>query len=261
MARLRVRLMLNQGRRGAPLAKLGQIAEQTEKFLRALARDCQVESNSSEWLAVDFGDGSVSYDAEFQRDVGPAVADLFACKLERLADHDRDGETLNLAVGPSTALEYSRIGGLIGPDESLTLGIYRADADRPEWRKVARQRSASIKRRMETPLPSHGGVQGILHAWFKEAKEPHFQLRELSTDALVKVFYSPALYADVAKAVAERASVLIVSGEMLFDRATRSASELRATKIELAGRLSSSEFEDFFGSAPDFVVEDMSADG
>lgn len=34
MARIKVRLVINKGRHGAPMAKLGRISEQAEKFLR-----------------------------------------------------------------------------------------------------------------------------------------------------------------------------------------------------------------------------------
>ncbi len=90
---------------------------------------------------------------------------------------------------------------------------------------------------------------------------PNFQLRELSTDAVVKVLYAPSLYGDVAKAVQERSTVLIVTGDMLFDRATRAATELRAEKIDRIGMLSAAEFESFFGSARDFVADDAALDG
>jgi hypothetical protein len=261
MAQLKIRLKLNQGRRGAPLSKLGKIAEQADRFLRALADDCEVDSRPGEWLAVEFENGSVAYDAEFQGDVTPAVASIFAHNLESLADYDPDGDGLNLAISSGTALEYARIGSLIDPDESIGLGIYRTDTKKPNWRQITYKQSASLRREIEIPLPSYGAVQGILHAWFKEAKEPNFQLRELSTDCIVKVFYAPPLYADVAKAVQERSTVLIVTGDMLFDRATRAATELRADKIDRVGMLSSAEFESFFGSAPDFIADDAAVDG
>lgn len=261
MMNLKVRLLLNQGRRGAPLSKLGKIAEQAEKFLRSLASDCQVESKAGEWLAVDFKNGSVSYNAEFQGDVRPGVASIFCRNLELLADYDPEGgDGLNAAISATTALEYARIGGLIDPDETVGIGIYRNGSKRPTWRQIAYSRAASIRREIETPLPSYGAVQGILHAWFKEAREPNFQLRELSTDAFVKVTYPPNLYSDVAGAVQERSTVLIVSGDMLFDRATRSAVELKAEKIERMRMLSTAEFEEFFGSAPEFIGEDLNFD-
>lgn len=110
----------------------------------------------------------------------------------------------------------------------------------------------SIRREMEQPITAHGSVQGIIHAWFKEAREPHFQLRELATDDLIKVFYPNDMYDRVARAVQERSSTLIVAGMILFDKVTKQATELRAERIETMAMMTPNEFEEFFGSAPAF---------
>lgn len=59
MARLKVRFSINKGRHGAPMAKLGKISEQAEKFLRSLAHDCEIPTKPGEWLAANFKNGSV----------------------------------------------------------------------------------------------------------------------------------------------------------------------------------------------------------
>ncbi len=176
-------------------------------------------SEAGEWLAVNFKDGSVEFDAEFQGDADPGSMQIFSRNLEFLADYDSETEGLNMAISPMTALEYARIGYLIEPDEEIGLGIYGVNAKAPKWRKITYRSSVMLKREFETPISSYGAVQGILHAWFKEAREPNFQLRELSTDAFVKVFYLAPLYPDVARAVQQRTTMLMVSGNMLFDRA------------------------------------------
>ena len=98
MARIKIRLIINKGRLGAPMVKLGRISEQTEKFLKALAADCDIESHPSEWLAVNFSNGSVEFDAEFQGDVNPGAAHVFTRNLEFLADFDPKSEGLNAAI-------------------------------------------------------------------------------------------------------------------------------------------------------------------
>lgn len=250
MSRLKVRFIVNKGRHGAPMAKLGKISEQAERFLRALASEAKIETKPGEWLAANFKNGSVEYDAEFQGDVNAGSAQMFVAGMEFLADYDPEIGGLNGIVSSTTALEYARIGGLIDPDEEIGIGIYPVHGGSPRWRSITYHRSASIRREIETPLPSYGAAQGILHAWFKEAKEPYFQLRELSTDSLIKVIYPMKLYSDVATAVQERTTMLIVSGNMLFDRATKAALELRADRIDKIKMLSTAEFEAFFGSAP-----------
>jgi hypothetical protein len=257
VARIKIRFVINKGRHGAPMGKFGKISEQAEKFLKSLAADCEIQTYPGEWLAINFGNGSVEFDAEFQGDVNLGAAQIFTRSLEFLADFDPESEGLNLAIKPATALEYARIGSLIDPDEEIGVGIYSPDAPHrpPRLRSITYRGAAALKREIETPVTSYGSVQGILHAWFKEAREPYFQLRELSTDALVRVHYHPALYPDVAKAVQERTTMLMVSGNTLFDRATRLATELKADRIELMKMLSTAEFEEFFGSAPDFVAD------
>jgi hypothetical protein len=252
---IKVRLIVNKGRHGAPLAKLGRIAEQLERFLKALALDSQIESKPGEWVAANFTNSSVEYDAEYLGDVNAGAAQVFVRGLEFLADYDPDGEGLNGMVTPATALEYAKIGALIDPDESIGLGIYPARGGNLKWRQITYSRSASLRREIETPLPSHGAVQGILYAWFKEARSPSFQIRELSTDALVRVHYPATLYAQVAKAVEERTTMLIVTGDMMLDKATRLPIEMSAQRIERVGMLSAAEFERFVGSAPDYEAD------
>ena len=256
MANVKVRLILNKGRHGAPLAKLGKIAEQLERFLRSLATDSQIETKPGEWVAANFTNSSVEYDAEYLGDVNAGEAQVFTRSLEFLADYDPEGEGLNGMVSDNTALEYARIGALIDPDEHIGLGIYPTrGGGQPKWRTITYHRMASLRREIETPLPTYGAVQGILYAWFKEARAPSFQIRELSTDALVRVHYPSSLYAEVAKAVQERTTMLMVAGDMALDRATRQPTEMTADRIERIGMLSAAEFESFVGSAPEYEPE------
>lgn len=257
MARIRVRFAINEGRHGAPLTKLGRISEQAEKFLKSLAADCDIEVRPGEWVAANFENGSVAFDAEYQVEVNPGTAQIFAHNLEMIADYDPEDGGLNASVSDATTLEYARIGTLLDPDEAIGLGIYPVRGKKPRWRRITYGKAVNIRRQIESPLPTYGTVQGIIHAWFKEAREPYFQLRELSTDSLIKVTYASARYADVAKAIQERTTMLMVSGNMMFDRATRSVLELHAESIERMKMLSGAEFEQFFGSAPDFEAVDF----
>ena len=67
--------------------------------MRALAADCDIETHANEWLAVNVGDGSIEFDAEFQGDVPEGAAGIFARNLELLADYDPEREGLNVSIG------------------------------------------------------------------------------------------------------------------------------------------------------------------
>ena len=192
------------------------------------------------------------YDAEFQGDVDSGAAQVFSRNLEFLADFDPETEGLNGQVSETTAIEYARIGTMIDPDEAVGIGIYKPYVKKPIWREITYSKMATIRRELEAPLPAYGAVQGILHAWFKEVREPYFQLRELSTDVLVRVLYSAALYADVAQAVQERTTMLMVAGDLQYDRVSKIPVELKAERIDRMSMLSGAEFERFFGSAPNY---------
>ena len=253
MARIRVRFELNKGRIGAPLSKLGDIARQAENFLRSLATDVRIEGKADEWLAINFRNGSVSYDAEFQGEITPGEVDAFNRNLEFLADYEPEFEGANGLVSQRTALEFARLGTIIAPDEIIGLGIYGRDRTRPKWRQISYAKTAEMRARLEAPVPAYASVQGIIHSLQKEAKDPFFRVRELATDVLVNCYYPVRLYSDIVDALRERTTVLHVAGDTVFDRATRAIVKLNVDRIEKTRMLSSEEFEKIFGSAADLT--------
>jgi hypothetical protein len=126
---------------------------------------------AEEWLAVNFRNGSVSYDAEFQGEITPAEVDAFNRNLEFLADYDPDSEGANGLVSPVTALEFARLGTLIDPDEVIGLGIYGRDRMRLKWRRMKRQclpmvpsRASSIhfRRKLDGPFSASASCLQML---------------------------------------------------------------------------------------------------
>ncbi len=260
--RLRVRFEINRGRTGAPLSKLAKLAEQLERFLSRVAADCSITAKSGEWLALNFENGSVSYDAEFQGEASAETALAFHRAIDHVTAFDPQRAELDGIVSSRTLAEYAQIGALIDPDESVGIGLY-APTERspaPSWRQITYSRFADIRREVEAALSVHGAVQGIVHAWFKEAEQPYFRLRELSTWALVSCFYPPRLYPDVVRAVRERSTVLIVSGNVRFDRLSRAAKEITVERIDPVETLSNEEFDNLFGSAPHFTGDQSTDD-
>ena len=152
MARIKVRFELNKGRIGAPLTK-SAIYPDRPKF-RSLSSDVKIGAKTEEWLAVNFRNGSVSYDAEFQGEITPAEVDAFNRNLEFLADYDPDFESANGLVSPATALEFARLGTLIDPDEVIGLGVYGWDRLRPKWRRISYAKTAEMRAQLEAPVPA-----------------------------------------------------------------------------------------------------------
>lgn len=260
MAQIKLRIEINKGRTGAPLEKLGDISRQMEKFLRALASDMTLEVKRGEWLAVNFKNGSVSYDASFQDDVTDSVFRHFNRCVEFVTDFDPETDGTNGLVSDATLLEYGRIGEHIDPDEVIGIGLYTGSARTPKkWRQINYRRASRIRNAMEAPIRSYGSIQGILHAWFKEAHNPYFQVRELSSDQLVKCIYDSALYPTIVDAVKERSAVVYATGHLKLDRAKRAVDEMLVERIDRIDRISESEFRNFFGAAPN-MTGDLTTD-
>ena len=250
MAQLKIRIELNKGRTGAPLEKLGDVARQFDRFLRAVATDLKVEAKKGEWLAVKFKNGSVSWDAAFQGDVTEAHARAFNRALEFVADFDPDVEGANGMVSEATLLEYSKLGNCIDPDEVIGLGIFPSGGGRPKMRQISYRRTAQVRQAIESPVLSYGSVQGIVHALVKEAGAPFFHLREFSSDGLVRCFYPDTLYDQVVRVLNNRRTVVHATGHLTLDRAKRVVDQVRVERIDAADPLSAEDFDRFFGSAP-----------
>jgi len=257
MARLRLRLKINEGRIGAPLDKLAEIAKETERFLRMLGDDLKLKMEKGEWLARNFENGSVGFDADFQGDVPENIAHQYDTGLRHVASFDPDVSDRLPFVSDATILQYTKIGEILDPDERAKIGFYNGidGAEPKEWAELSHRQAIRVKRGIEAPILAYASAQGIVHSWFKEAG--FFWLRELSTQALVKCVYAPKQYEAVHKATQNKTAVLHVHGMGSYDRAKRAINELTVEDLSVASLLSEAEFASFFGIAPS-LTGDMS---
>ncbi len=250
MAQIKLRIELNKGRVGAPMEKLGEITRQLEKFLRSLAQDMRLEVKRGEWLALNFKNGSVAWDAAYQAEVPDSKLRQFNQCVEFVTDYDPDAEGINGLVSDATLLEYGKLGERIDPDEAIGFGIYAPERKRLKWRRVEYRRASRIRQAMETPISSYGSVQGVLHSLLKEAPQPLFNLREAATDRLVKCFYGADLYPTIIDALRSRSAVVHVSGLMRLDRAARTVDEVKVERLDRVEELSEVDFHSMFGMSP-----------
>jgi hypothetical protein len=106
---------------------------------------------------------------------------------------------------------------------------------------------------LQTHIDYHGMVQGIIHSLFKESHPPHFDLRELATERLVRCYYGPPQYARVVKALKARDAVVLVSGQIRASRVARRIEALQVERIDVAARLTREEAARLVGAAPNMT--------
>jgi len=69
----------------------------------------------------------------------------------------------------------------------------------------------------------------------------------------VRCEYGPDIYNEVHNATAIEKAVVIVYGEAHWDRITNGIHRVKALSVETTRSLTESEFNRFFGSAPEFT--------
>jgi hypothetical protein len=261
MARLRIRLVFNPGRIGAPIDKLGEFSSQTERFLRALSVDLGIEARKGEWIAENFTNDSVSFDAEFAAPVPDEVAIRGREALETITGPQPLDACNKGLLGFTTVAEFARIGRALDPDEKFRLGLYANGGDAPvDWRDVEYRKTAEIREFLDKPFVTYGSVQGTIHAWYTGARPGFFQVRELSTGSLVRCVYRGDLYRVIYEAMRVPSTVIHVYGDIEWDRATNAIIEVDTKGLDIAEPLTEAEFNRLFGSMPAFTGRMSTAD-
>lgn len=254
MARLKLRIRFNPGRTGAPMDRLGEFTAQTERFLRSLTADLGADCKKGAWLAAEFSNESVGFDAHFAEALRETEAVKGIEALEAILGENTLAAIERGLVSYGTVAEFSRIGKSLATDDYFEVGVYHASDDaRPDLKKVTYKKTAELRQLLEAPICSSGVVQGILYSWHQGAEPPFFNLRELSTGTLIRCEYQQEKYDAIHSATKKQDMVVLVYGNIEWDRATNQIVTLQVADIDPVKPLLPHEFEQMAGSAPNYT--------
>ena len=141
MARLRVRMEMNQGGMGVPLQKLAGVAGEAHRFFNMLCEDIRIDTSKGQWLALEFDETSLSFTVEF---IGP----LNPIQVREFYDAFSGSTPLRKA----TIGQFARIADSIDEDEMIGFGFYHGDDDTEphEWRSLSRRDALRIGEEMRS---------------------------------------------------------------------------------------------------------------
>ena len=249
MAIIRVPVVLNKGRIGIPLRKLGSIVKETETFLKMLAEDIELPGNKKEWLGIDFRNGSLAFNAEYVEQVEVPEAVLFATSFENVCKGHG-----NQSIRANTRHQYVKIAEQLDQDEVVEFGIYK-DLENPEPKilSLSKRDIPTIIGEIQGPVESVGGIQGIIHSIFMGSSPRHFFVRELSTGELIKCIYVDTQHPKIAEALREEGMVIHVYGLIKTNIVNRKIDQIVMQNIDISHKMSNEDFNAFFGSCPDFT--------
>ena len=130
----------------------------------------------------------------YQRKYRSLLLEKLATVLEFVTDYDPNNCSTEIPVTEATLLEYGTFANCLDPGEEFKLGIFPMDDSKQKvkWHRIKSGIVSQVQKAKEMPLSSYGSVQGGLHSLFKEAPNPYFKLRELSTEQLVQCSYDSA---------------------------------------------------------------------
>jgi hypothetical protein len=253
MQSIRIRLELNKGRVGMPLHKLATVTSATRAFLDSLAEDLGLSTKEG-WLAEAFENNSVDFDCRLGRAVEDDVAGNYREGLRLVLANHHEDSLISARIRPETRCAYARIAGHLDPDERAGLGVYTSeDQSALTWYFVDATLAEEIKSHVETYHRTYGEVQGIVHAFFKEADKPYLKIRELSTKHLVNCYFTEEQYASAVEVMSDRTAVVFVEGWLKESVESGLVDEIEVKDFRLAPIFSVEMYDRYRGRFPEYT--------
>jgi hypothetical protein len=254
MAKLRIRVKLNEGGEGVPLHQMASVARETDRFLRFLAQDMGLSVAKGQLLARNFADGSLSNDVEFPQEYGTDEERQFNAAMDYAATFNPDEQHLNGAVSQRTMLQFAKIADSLAVHEKIAFGLYRQEAQEPYvWRPLTKRRAVSLQEKLFEEALYVGSVRGLIHNLVVETPQ-WFGLRLMDGGDIIHCdVRREDVYAQVMEAIGTPGGLVYVRGRVRARRIDRHILGIVAEKIKAAPRLSSSDYERFFGVSPNYT--------
>lgn len=259
MADLRIRIELQRTNKGIEMSKLADLARETQKLLRMIAEDVHLDEAGGTWVAQDFYNGSLGFDAEYQlADVDIDQVHAFLHTVDQVATAERETNWNAQHVRPATLVQSAKLATLAEEGETIRLG-WMNGSPAVEWRPLKKDRAAAILEHFNAWVEYRGMLQGRIHALYKESNPAFFELRDFASGTLVKCIYKPNHYDEVYRALERRDAVALVAGWIRAKRLDRSIAEIHVERIQPTRPVDENRLREFFGSAPSWTG-DMTTD-
>jgi hypothetical protein len=255
MAKVRVRVELNKGRRGISLGKLSKIAEETLQFLGMVYRDAELPGDPKGWIAVNFDNNSVDFDCECLEDVEMSEVHRTNKILRAIMVNDRSS-SMKRIVSDSTRRQYSRIANAIEPDEEVTFGLFvNGDVQPHETHHLTKSTAYEIELELPTAASYYGEIQGTIHSLFKEEKPRRIRVRELATENLVDCRFDEESYRNLIDVLKEPRGVVFIEGEINENLASEAIDSVHGKAFRLAPVFDEEKFHSLIGCSPNLTGE------
>lgn len=254
MPQIRVRVELFKGQKLIDLTRLSVLPDELNAFLQSVGEDAGLLPQDNRWGATGFENGSLIFSSVSNQKVPARTVRTY----ERIAAGILAGDqnaAHRAGATDRTLLKYVRFAERVKSGESVRLGLYKARKDRKpkRWYNVDAVTAQTFADALNPIAEYEGALLGIIHALYKESDKPHFDLRDIARNHLVKCFYKDDAYGAVAQALIRRDSRVHVSGKIRANRVDKTVESMVVRTIKAADDFSDDDFEKFIGCAPDLT--------
>lgn len=254
MADFRIRVELFKGQKAIELSRLAALPDELTRLFKSIADDAGVLPMDNRWSASNFSDGSLAFDANCPEDVGKKLVS----RCQRIAHAVFAGDAVKAyeaGVTDKTLLQYQQVAKNIRAGETVCLGVFRPRSGKthPKLFAVTSERVDQLTREINPIAEYHGTVLGFVHALFLGAERPHFDLRDISREGIVKCYYRRDQHGNVVSALTPHERRVHVSGLVRADRLTKTINTVNVEKMDFIDPPSDDVLEQFFGCAPNMT--------
>ncbi len=250
---LKVKILLNKGKRGISISKLSKINTEATNFLPKLCRDLNLDPDPEAWVAVDFAEiHSLEYNYENQTVVDVEAIHRFSQTLLNIS---------NIGIRDDIKFEnlrYSTIDAWLGfakhleANEAIRFGLYLGDnEDVSKWISLDKGKAKNIRQFLNDDgdiVEYFGAIQGVIRTLNKEdVKNLKFSLRELSTNKSIECFFHENQYDDIIKQLEHRDQVVFVNGNIFESLSEKKVKKIQVRDITPAGKWEENDLQKFIG--------------
>jgi|GEM_PF-1262058 len=251
MATIKFRVEINRGRIGVPLRKASLVYEKLHKFLTSAIKDLAIEIDGDQWIAKEFGNGSLVYTIENEAPVGDRQKRTFDMEFARLIYLDAEKEKVNGKFSKGTVLDYSKIGEVIDPDELIRFGFFNKKEEIDSWKELTKHKCSGLASALTVRREYVGAVFGQIHALNKT--NSYVTLQQADTGDLVKCFYQDSMYGNVVKALEDKDAYVHFGGLVGANLITGKVENVRAEMLRTMRKFSGEQMRGFLGSVPNLT--------
>ena len=254
MSNIRIRVCLNEGRRGVPLHKFSQVVSELDKFLIMVGEKIGVQKESNKWLTYDFANGSGIFTNELAAVVEVERRNTFNRTIEAILELKAGSPHDEILLPIELLVQYSKVTAPLDIDELVNIGLFDDDeSTEPRWIKSNKLQIESALNEIEKEAVYIGSILGATHLLNKGADDPYFQIRDIVTGYLIKCIYDRSDYSRVAALFQKQDSLVYVRGLVKADLISKRVVEVNADDFEVAPGFNSDDLEKFIGRCPRFT--------